>query len=363
MIPALLGCAEPAPSGGGALQLAGDPFPVGGGPSRHHGTVALAADGTAFVAWAGPDRSWGTLCTVAGTCEAVDLGWPPSNHPQVRAHDEGWLVVATVTGPLGLAGTVVGPAGDVAPVSALVSGETYLPDLDTGPAGVRLVWSAGAGIGCATFARPWEAAAAGTCPTRQGRDASVGSVTVRTDGELTAWAWAERDPAAETVWLAVDGAVVQVAETEPSGAPSGRPALAVSPDAVLVVWRGEGEHGEASWLRAFARDLEEAGPVQRLGEPGHDVGWPTLAGPVDGVVLAAWAEDGGIRLQARDAGSGAALGEPVAADTDPAREARRPSVDLVAVPGLGAIGLVAWEDEGPDDGPQVNAQSFVWSGR
>jgi hypothetical protein len=132
--------------------------------------------------------------------------------------------------------------------------------------------------------------------------------------------------------------------SEGNGDQSGRPALAVGEEAIVVAWRAVIGGAESSWIRALGPDGSPDRAPEPLGSGRSD--WATLAGPVGGLVIAAWSEAGAVHLQARDAATGEALADAVSVDPTAGREARRPAVGLVAA-GDAVVGLITWEEVPP----------------
>ncbi|MEZ4237737.1 MAG: hypothetical protein R3F59_16625 [Myxococcota bacterium] len=336
------------------LQLTSEVLDVPPGSPQHHATVAIRPDGVAIGAWRGRGRT-DALRLADGRGEPLQLATlAPVNHPQVRATDDGYLVVATMDQARGLAGVAVAAgAREVYGAVILEAGlAALLPDLDVRGDQGLLVWGEPDGIHCVAFTGAFEDQRPAACPQADG---VVYSVTARLGEGRTAFAWdALRADGFETV-VAVDRGDGPVAEVLAAGSTvPGRPGVAVD-DASgrhTVVWTASASDDDpvSAWLATYDPDgALQAGPLPLGHAPGAaSVTWPTLAGPLDGQLLLAWVEGDALWLQLRDAATGEPVGEPLDAAADFDGAALRPSVDVAQPPDGGLIGIVSWET--PIDG-------------
>ncbi len=328
---------------------------VGGHTSNHHATVGLRPDGTAVVVFGADFETSGARVAMDGT--VTPLPWGPNlamNHPQVQPTPWGYLILATVDGPLGLIGTPVDRNGwDVGEPVVVAEGDTYVPDFQVrGDLGL-MVWNNYLRLFCYEFTGVFAGPRAVSCPVRQNVDATIKISTLRFNDDQIVYAWDEQkeDRSSYVYASAAAGDGLQthlVAAMPAGGAPPARPDIAVDPTSGnhMVVWRGveEGDPFVRSYLQSFTSDGTLAGERYLLGpEPNRYTDWPTLAGPIDGALVLAWTQSSQLWLQLRDPETGAPVSEPLAIGSENTRDPRRPYVALTKTDDGEIIGMVSWE--------------------
>ncbi len=340
-----------------------------GGLTQDHATAALRSDGLGMVVYGEDERLQAVRVEPDGSLVAIAIG-AFTNHGQVAATPDGFIVVATQNYDYNLLGATYTPQG-MPDRDAFVIGwrQTLLPDVDVrrmadGTVQGIVAATDTARLGCTAFVD--DALAAAPCPDPVDPTRATGTVAVvQTElGPLFTWTEIGTDGA---LGVYVGNGVappVVVAEFEDGRGLAGRPMLAVADEALLVTYRGAASVsapvGSYLWHQSSAGETRWS-----LGlAPGStDVERVALSPVVDDLVAVAWEEDRKLWLQLRSSVDGAPVGEPVSVGKEPYREPRRPSVDLVRGDDGGVHGIVSWESadarsEVEDNGRVVRVRRF-----
>ncbi len=307
-----------------------------------------------------------------GALVAAPAG-PFTNHGQVAATPEGFVVVATNNDDHALYGLSLDASGlPDQGVVLLSTGPSLLADVDVramldGTVAGVVASTDRAELSCIAFTDHMEGIGPTPCPTPVDPTRATGSVAVvQTElGPLYTWTEVAVDQSLSVFVGNGITAPVLAGELGCGAGMAGRPMLAVGDgDVIAVVYRGATAQSQpvGSYLwHASGGGVTTWSVGQNPG--GTDVERVALSPIVGERFVVGWEESDQLWLQVRSRVDGAPLGTPVSADTDPSRVPRRPSLDLVLGDDDGVHGIVSWESAEPgsaveDDGRLVRVRRF-----
>lgn len=364
--------ADPAPTEPGFTWVAPPASVPPGGFSQDHATAALRPDGTGVVVYSHELQLRGVRVEPNGALVATPTG-PFTNHGQVAATPEGFVVVATNNYDYALYGLTLDAAGvPDQDVVLLSTGPSLLADVDVramldGTVAGVVATTDRFELSCIAFTDSLQGLGPTPCPTPVDPTRATGTVAVVQTEQGPLYTWTEVSVDQSLSVFVGNGvtAPVRVGDLGYGAWMAGRPMLAVGDDDVVaVVYRGATTQGQpvGSYLWHTG-----AGGVTTwslgLNPGGTDVERVAVTPIVGERFVVGWEESDQLWLQVRSSVDGAPLGIPSSAGTDPLRVPRRPSLDLVLGEDDGVHGIVSWESAEPgsaveDDGRIVRIRRF-----